>query len=91
MLASLIENGPMITKVAEVLKLIKKLIPTSVVETQDAQLRNELERIALSAPHMLADIGFKRDPRACSNERVVWRRGVHCVIIFCPKHASAIV
>jgi hypothetical protein len=89
MLAGLLENGPSIGKVADILEACKKIMPGSRVETPDAQLQLELERLALSAPHMLADIGFERDPRACSSEKTVWRRGKYCVIISSTPHAAA--
>jgi len=91
MLAGLLENGPSIKNVADVLAACKKIIPASRVETPDALLQKELERLALSAPHMLADIGFERDVEASSSERAVWRRGSHYVVIFSPKHAAAFI
>ena len=91
MLAGLLENGSSIRKFTDVLAAWKKIIPTSGVGMPDAQLKKELERLALSAQHMLADIGFERDPKASSGEKAVWRRGTHCVIIFGPKHAAAFI
>ena len=91
MLAGLLENGSSIGKVTDVLVACKKLILASGVEAADTQLQKELERLALSAPHMLADIGFERDTKACSSEKAVWRRGTQRVIIFSPKHAAAFV
>lgn len=91
MLVGLVENTPSLRKVANVWEACKKLIPTSEVEAPDAQLKKELERLALSAPHTLADIGFERDVNACSCERVVWRRGRHSVIVFSAKHAAAVI
>ena len=91
MLAGLLENGLSIRKVGDVLASCKKIIPASGVKTTDTQLQKELERLALSAPHMLADIGFERDVKACSSEKAVWRRGTQCVIIFGLKHAAAFV
>jgi hypothetical protein len=89
MLAGLLENGPSIGKVADIWAACKKLMPMSRVETPDSQLQLELERLALSAPHMLADIGFERDPRACTSEKTVWRRGNYCVIISSKPLAAA--
>ena len=91
MLAGLLENGPSIMKVADIFSACKKFIPTSGLETPDAQLQKELERLALSAPHMLADIGFQRDLAACSSEKAVWRRGTNCVIIYSAKHSVAYI
>ena len=91
MLSGLLENGSSIRKLTDVLASYKKLIPMSGVEMPDAQLKKELERLALSAPHMLADIGFERDLNACTDEKAVWRRGTHCVIISSSKHAAAFV
>lgn len=91
MLAGLLENSTSLWKVADVSVVLKKLIPISRVETPDAQLQEELERVALSAPHILEDIGFERDLKACSSEKAVWRRDTHCVIIFSSKHAAAFV
>lgn len=91
MLAGLLENGSLIRKFTGVLASCKKIIPTSGDETPDAQLKKELERLALSAPHMLADIGFERDLKECTNEKAVWRRGTHCVMISSSKHAAAFI
>ena len=91
MSVGLVENTMSFRKVADVWEACKKLIPTSGVAASDAQLKKELERLALSAPHMLADIGFERDLKACSSEKAVWRRGSQCVIIFSPKQAAAFV
>lgn len=43
--------------------------------TPEDQLREDLERIALSAPHLLVDIGFVRDPKASSPVMTTWYRG----------------
>ena len=91
MLTGLLQNGSSTRKFTDALALFKKIIPSSGVETPDAQLQKELERLALSAPHMLADIGFERDSRACSSEDEVWRRGTHCVIISNSKRAAAFI
>lgn len=89
MLTGLLQNAPSTRKFTDVFAAFKKIIPSSVMETSDAQLQKELERLALSAPHMLADIGFARDSQACSSEQEVWRRGTHCVIICSSKRAAA--
>lgn len=90
MFADLLENGSSIRKVADMLTSFKKHIPMPRVETPDTQLQKELERLALSAPHMLADMGFERDAKACSSEKVVWRRGTHSVIIFNTTRTAAV-
>lgn len=87
----LVENTLSLRKVAVVWEACKKLIPTPEAQASDAQLKKELERLALSAPHMLVDIGFERDLKACSSEKAVWRRGPHCVIISSSKHAAAFI
>lgn len=91
MLVGLFEKSPSIPKFTDVLASCKKIIPTSGVEMPDAQLKKELERLALSAPHVLADIGFERDLKSCTDEKAVWRRGTHCVIISSSKHAAAFI
>lgn len=91
MLTDLPENGSSFRKFAEVLVALKKLIPRSGVETPNDQLRNDVERLALSAPHLLADIGFERDPKMCSSDKVVWRRGTLRVLIFSKTRAVAFV
>jgi hypothetical protein len=63
------------------LGLFKKLIPQKKVGQPSEPLVEDLERLALSAPHVLADIGFERDFEAFSPEKRVWRRGQLCVII----------
>lgn len=81
MLTGLLENGPSIRKVMDVLASYKKFIPMSGKETPDAPLQKNLKRLALSAPHMLADIGFEREAAACGPAVDVWRRQDTCVII----------
>ncbi|MEQ8898977.1 MAG: hypothetical protein RID23_18005 [Roseovarius sp.] len=44
-------------------------------------LLDELERLALTSPHLLADMGFEIDRRAGSPTRTVWRRAGLCVTI----------
>lgn len=44
-------------------------------DTADTHLAQHIERLALSAPHVLEDIGFERDERASSAVQTVWRRG----------------
>lgn len=39
------------------------------------QLRQNLERIAVSTPHLLSDIGFVRDPKASSSLETIWVNG----------------
>lgn len=36
---------------------------------------DELERLALLSPHLLADLGFSRDAAASNPHTTVWRRG----------------
>lgn len=91
MLTGMLQNSPSTRKFTDVFASFKKIIPMSWVQTPDAQLQRELERLALSAPHMLADIGFERDSKACSSEKEVWRRGTHCVIISGSKRVAAFI
>ncbi len=63
------------------LGLFKKIIPQGQAGQPSEQLLEDLERLALSAPHILADIGFERDLETCSSEKTVWRRGPVFVII----------
>ncbi len=91
MFVGLVENTPSLRKVANVWEACKKFIPTSELEAPGAQLKKELERLALSAPHTLADVGFERDVNACSFERDVWRRGRHSVIVLSVKHAADVI
>ena len=87
----LVENTLSLRKVADAWEACKQLAPTSGGGASDEQLRKDLERLALSAPHTLADIGFKRDVEASSSEKAVWRRGNCCVVIFGPKYAAAFI
>lgn len=41
----------------------------------DAHFLRHIERLALTAPHVLADIGFERDDRASLSTQTVWRKG----------------
>ena len=74
MFAGQIENCSLICNVADGVASLKKLILTSAVKTPDAQLQMDLERLALSAPHVLADIGFEREVEACGPGVDVWHR-----------------
>lgn len=74
MLAGLLENGSLINIVADALASCKKIILTAGMETPETLLQSDLERLALSAPHMLADIGFEREVAACGPDVDVWRR-----------------
>ena len=39
------------------------------------RLREDLERIAVCAPHLLIDIGFIRDAKASSSVETIWYKG----------------
>ena len=43
--------------------------------------REDLERIASSAPHLLMDIGFARDTKASTPAETIWRSGSICLAI----------
>ena len=90
MLTGLLENDLSFRKIVETLALCRKLIPRPENQGTNAQLRSDLERLALSAPHMLSDIGFERDDKACSREMVVWRRGTLRVIVFTTTHTASV-
>lgn len=62
-------------------KLFKKFKPRFRSEKLREQPWADLERLALSAPHVLADIGFECDLFACKPDQTVWRRGSICVAI----------
>ena len=51
------------------------------VEGVAAGFAGDLERLALTSPHLLADMGFEIDGRAGSPTRTVWRRAGLCVTI----------
>lgn len=59
-------------------------------ETADGLLQADLERLAVSAPHVLADIGFERDAKACSHDKVAWRRGTHRVTVSITTHKVSV-
>ena len=61
--------------------LFKKYMPRCRSEKLREQPWADLERLALSAPHVLADIGFERDLVGCNPDQTVWRRGSICVAI----------
>ena len=44
-------------------------------------LFDELERLALLSPHLLRDIGFRRDAAASAPDTKVWRRGELQVVV----------
>jgi 4-hydroxyphenylpyruvate dioxygenase-like putative hemolysin len=70
-----LDQVPHHTRSASFRERLKKSIPQGQDGHPREQLEEALERIALSAPHILADIGFLRDLRECSPERTVWRQG----------------
>ena len=74
MLVGLLENGLLNRKITDGLAACKKLILTSGIEPPETQLQMDLERLALSAPHMLADIGFEREVAACGPNVDVWSK-----------------
>jgi hypothetical protein len=41
----------------------------------DAHFLRHIERLAITAPHVLADIGFERDDLASFSTQTVWRKG----------------
>ncbi len=90
-MAGLLGDALSFGTLANGLVTFKKIIPNTKVKGPEARLIEELERLALSAPHMLEDIGFVRDLKACSSEKTVLRRGTHCVIIYNNKQAVAFV
>ena len=45
------------------------------------QYCEDLERLALSAPHLLADIGFEPDLRSSSPVKTIWRKGATSVAL----------
>lgn len=47
----------------------------------EERLHAELARLALGAPHILADIGFHLDVQASTPNCVVWRREDVCVAV----------
>jgi hypothetical protein len=70
-----LEQPPPFTQSSSFRELFKKLIHRGQKEHRSEQLEEVLKRLALSAPHILADIGFERDLGACSAGRTIWRRG----------------
>jgi len=87
MLAALNWIDLSIGRFSEVVARCKKLIAGPRNDKAKVLLREDLERLALSAPHMLSDIGFERDARACSPEQEVWCRGADRVTIFANTHS----
>lgn len=57
-----------------VLRLVTS-VPRIKVRKPEHRLREDLERIASSAPHLLADIGFVRDPKVSSPAETIWCKG----------------
>lgn len=90
MQSDLPKRNMLVQKVLETLILLRKRIFWSGDSRPNAQLRADLERLALAAPHVLSDIGFKRDGQACSNEKVVWRRGSDCVTILSSSQSISV-
>ena len=62
-------------------EVVKKVILRPVDPAVDAHLLQNIERLALTAPHVLADLGFERDVHASSPQRTVWRKGRTRVVL----------
>jgi len=81
MSANQVEGNLSIHKAVGLLEVFRKMTPWFGGDKTNAQLQTDLERLALSAPHMLSDIGLERDAKAYSCGKDVWRRGRHCVTV----------
>lgn len=81
MLTNTFAKSPSINVSGWMRAVMRKTIPKIGTERSEEDFRNDLERLALTAPHLLQDIGFERDVEASAQEKVVWRRGKYCVTI----------
>ena len=60
---------------AEVIKnLMRKYSPLSLDKPLDGDPLSEIGRIALTSPHLLADMGFHIDHHLSARHQTVWRR-----------------
>lgn len=60
---------------------IGKFVPWRGRRSSDDHLLDELERLALLSPHLLVDLGFRRDASASASGTTVWRRGQLRVVV----------
>ena len=65
--------------------MMRKNIPFWRYEDIDKGFREDIERIARTSPHLLADMGFVLDCRSSSDKRMVWRRNSLTVAIHEPS------
>ena len=63
-----------------VVEMVRKTISKRRPAPED-RMHAELARLALGAPHILADIGFHQDVQASTPNCVVWRRDDVCVVV----------
>lgn len=61
-----------------------KSLPWRKPRPVEDHLRDELERLALLSPHLLADLGFTQDAAASVPDTKVWRYGRHRVVVARP-------
>lgn len=69
---------------------IKKYMPLAGTAAPGHGAAGHLERLARTAPHLLADLGFEPDRHAGNAERKVWRRGAFVVSISRDTGAAAV-
>ena len=51
------------------------------IHRTDERLHHDLERLAQLSPHLLEDLGFRRDAATSTPQVAVWRRGAHRVSV----------
>jgi 4-hydroxyphenylpyruvate dioxygenase-like putative hemolysin len=83
-----LDNNPAFSAMDNVFLRIGKSISWRKPRSSEDHLRAALERLALLSPHLLADLGFKRDAAASAPDTMVWRRGQLRVVVARPTRSA---
>lgn len=78
-----LDNSPALSAM-NAFRRVWKSLPWRKSQLVEDQLRDELERLALLSPHLLADLGFTHDAAASVPDTKVWRNGRHRVVVARP-------
>ena len=70
----ILDLHPTISTMDKAFLRIEKSFSWRKPRSSDDHLYDELERLALLSPHLLGDLGFKRDAAASAPDTTVWRK-----------------
>lgn len=81
MRTEILDNTPAFSAMNNVFLRIGKSISWRKSRSSEDHMRDELERLALLSPHLLADLGFTREAAASGPDTMVWRNGQLRVVV----------